>query len=116
MILTGTQISRDEFEAGTGWKLTPEGACKGDVCVPGVGSLGTAGGPLDVAELAEAIGLVLVRDETHGLSALGPESIGSRALVTAADADFELPDLDGNPFRLSSLRGQKVLVYAWAPY
>jgi len=27
-----------------------------------------------------------------------------------------LPDLDGNEFRLSSLRGQKVLLVAWAPY
>ena len=52
----------------------------------------------------------------HGIWAVGPESIGARALVTAEDAEFELPDLDGNLFRLSSLRGQKVLVYAWAPY
>ena len=25
-------------------------------------------------------------------------------------------DLDGNEFRLSSLHGQKVLLFAWAPY
>jgi len=27
-----------------------------------------------------------------------------------------LPELNGKEFRLSSLRGQKVLLYAWAPY
>jgi len=60
--------------------------------------------------------LSLVEDRQHGLWALGPESIGGRALTTAEAPELALPDLDGNEFRLSSLRGQKVLVYAWAPY
>ena len=34
MILTGLDITADEFRAGTGWEIKPEGACKGDVCVP----------------------------------------------------------------------------------
>ena len=71
---------------------------------------------VDGVAVAEAIGLPVVHDEEHGLWAVGPESIGSRALVSAEDADFELPDLNGKPFRLSSLRGRKVVVYAWAPY
>ena len=45
-----------------------------------------------------------------GLWADGPESIGSRALVSAENADFELPDLNGELFRLSSLRGRKVVI------
>jgi peroxiredoxin len=48
--------------------------------------------------------------------ALGPATIGSRALASAEAPDLKLPDLDGNLFSLSSLRGQKVLLYAWAPY
>ena len=43
-------------------------------------------------------------------------SVGARALASAEAPDFSLPDLDGKEFRLSSLRGQKVLLYAWAPY
>ena len=31
-------------------------------------------------------------------------------------SDFALPATGGKEFRLSSLRGQKVLLYAWAPY
>ena len=117
MILTKIEIPRDEFEAGTGWKLTPEGACKGDICVPLAAAVaGRSDGPIDVAELAREMTLPLVHEEEHGVWALGPESIGSRALVTAEAADFELPSLDGELFRLSSLRGRKVLVYAWAPY
>ena len=40
----------------------------------------------------------------------------ARFLTTAVAPDLELPDFDGNPFRLSSLRGQKVLLVAWASW
>jgi hypothetical protein len=113
MILESLTISRTEFEAGTGWQLKPEGACKGDVCIP----LNPApGASVDVAATARQMALPLVEDAEFGLWALGPESIGGRALTTAEAPDLRLPDLDGNEFRLSSLRGQKVLLYAWAPY
>jgi hypothetical protein len=57
-----------------------------------------------------------VHDEDAGLWALGPESLGDRALLSAQAPDLVLAALDGRPFRLSSLRGQKVLLVAWAPY
>ena len=117
MILTEREIRRDEFEAGTGWKITPQGACKGELCVPLPASTPLGQDNLvDVAELAEAMRMPFIHEEDHCVWALGPESIGARALTTAEAADFELPGLDGELFRLSSLRGQKVLVYAWAPY
>jgi hypothetical protein len=113
MILDKLTINRADFESGTGWQLKPEGACKGEVCIP----LHPApGATVDVAKTAAQMGLPLVEDREHGLWALGPESIGGRALTTAEAPDLRLPDLDGNEFRLASLRGQKVLVYAWAPY
>jgi hypothetical protein len=114
MLLESLTTSRAEFERGTGWTLKPEGACKGDVCVPVGGAV--SGDRVDVAAIARAMGLPLVEAKGYGLWALGPESIGSRALTSAEAPDFELPDVDGRPFRLSSLRGRKVLVYAWAPY
>ena len=116
MILTEETVSRAEFEDGTGWELKPEGACKGSVCVPLADRAAASADRVDGPAVAEAIGLPVVNDEEHGVWAVGPESTGSRALVSAAAADFELPDLDGKPFRLSSLRGRKVVVYAWAPY
>ena len=116
MILTDRTVSRTEFEAGTGWQLKPEGACKAQVCIPLADRAVASSDQIDGPVVAEAIGLPVVHDEEHGVWAVGPESVGSRALMSAEAADFELPDLDGKPFRLSSLRGQKVLVYAWAPY
>lgn len=113
MLLESLEISREAFETGTGWSLKPEGACKGDVCIP----LHPApGDTVDVARVAEQMGMPLVAEPEHALWALGPESIGGRALTTAEAPDLCLPDLDGTPFHLSSLRGKKVLVYFWAPY
>lgn len=113
MLLRSLSIPRNEFEAGTGWQLKPEGACQGEVCIP---LPRPAGDPVDVARVAKDIGMPLVAAPEVGLWALGPASIGSRALASAQAADLRLPDVNGNEFHLSSLRGQKVLLYAWAPY
>jgi len=113
MLLRSLNVSRSEFEAGTGWTLKPEGACQGHVCIP---LSRPTGDTVDVVQVAGDMGMPLVEAAEHGLWALGPAAIGSRALATAEAPDLALPDLDGNVFRLSSLRGRKVLLYAWAPY
>jgi len=111
MLATSLDVDPAAFEEATGWHLRPEGACKGDVCVP---LPDEARVRLDA--LADRLGAPLVHDADRGLYALGPSTVSGRALTTAEAADFELPGLDGNPFRLSSLRGQKVLLVAWASW
>ncbi len=75
------------------------------------------GGRLDVRVVSERLGMPLVRDDTHGVWALGPETaVTGRVLTTAQMPDVVLPDADGNPFALSTLRGQKVLLVAWASW
>jgi hypothetical protein len=113
MLLRSLYISKSDFEAGTGWTLKPEGACQGNVCIP---LSQPAGDIVDVASIARDMAMPLVASEEHRLWALGPATIGSRALASAEAPDLELPDLDGKLFSVSSLRGQKVLLYAWAPY
>ncbi len=113
MLWHSPTISKTEFETQTGWVFKPEGACKGEVCIP----LKTAPQEtLELASIAEQMGMPLVADPEHKLWALGPESVAGKALVTAAAPPLTLPDAAGKPFDLASLRGQKVLVYAWAPY
>ena len=112
MILESLQVPRTEFEHRTGWALKPEGACKGEFCVP----LPSAGDALDARVLSERLGMPLVHDERHGIWSLGPETLGGRILTTAEAPELVLPDLEGRPFALSSLRGQKVVLWAWAPY
>ena len=115
MILTTPEVEPDELEHRTGWSIKPQGACKGDVCVPLPGRL-IDGDTLDAEVLSKCLGMPLLHDIDHDLWCLGPES-GGRALTTAVAPDLELPDLrDGNPFTLSSLRGQKVLLVAWASW
>lgn len=113
MILDTLQIDPAAFEARTGWAIKPEGACKGIHCVPLPESNGTR---LDARMLAERLGMPLVHNEKHGLWAIGPESLGNRALTGMEAPDLTLPDLEGRPFRLASLRGQKVALIAWAPW
>jgi hypothetical protein len=119
MILDSKTVTAERFAAETGWEIKPQGACKGNVCIPLPESLARAAaddGNIDAAELARAMNLPVAEAPEHGLMAIGPETIGARALTTAIAQDIVLPDLDGNPFALSSLKGQKVVVYAWAPY
>jgi len=113
MLARTPTVATADFERETGWQIKPEGACKGDVCIP---LERPPGKTLDLVVTAKAMGLPVVRDDEHGLIAVGPESFGNRALTTAEAPDLDLPDLDGNVLSLSALRGQKVIVYAWAPY
>ncbi|HIG61436.1 MAG TPA: hypothetical protein EYQ22_11185 [Gammaproteobacteria bacterium] len=113
MLLTSLKVSKNEFEKGTGWQLKPEGACKGDVCIPIPNS---GNDTVDIKATAEAMNLPLVEAADAKLWALGPASIAGKALVTAEAPELSLPDVDGKVFNLSSLKGRKVLVYAWAPY
>ena len=104
-------VDIDDFARRTGWHIKPEGACKGDVCVPL--------GDHTLATIADRLAMPVVHDDSTGsdLWAVGPASVTGRTLETAAvPDDFELPDLDGNPFRLRSLHGRKVLLVAWASW
>ena len=109
MILDTLDVTPEAFAAGTGWDIKPEGACRGEVCVP-------LPDGFSVAHAADRLGMALVGDDEMKVWALGPQAIGGRALATAEAPELVLPDVDGNEFHLSSLRGQKVVLVSWAPY
>lgn len=114
MILTSLRITAEELEARTGWELNDRGACKGEVCIP-LSPETHRNGLVDVEVLAEQLRMPIVHDEKHGLWSLGPPS-GGRALDSAVIPPVALPDLEGEMFELRSLRGQKVLLVAWASW
>jgi hypothetical protein len=117
MLLHDERIEAGEFTARTGWAIKPEGACKGEVCVPLPPDARSGDGTLDARIVGERLGMPLVDDPERGISALGPETaVTGRVLTTARAPDLELPDVDGNPFKLSSLLGRKVLLVAWASW
>jgi hypothetical protein len=115
VILDEPRVQSDDLRRRTGWELKPEGACKGELCVP-LPSGAIAEDRIDVAVLADRLGMPLVRDEEHGLWGLGPASLTGRTLLSAQAPELVLPDLAGRPFALSSLRGQKVVLVTWASW
>ncbi|MBV9601483.1 MAG: hypothetical protein JOZ87_32130 [Chloroflexi bacterium] len=110
MILEQLQVAPDDFEQRTGWSIKPQGACKGEMCVPLRKDV-----LLDVRVVADRLGMPLVADEPTGLWSLGPEASG-QVLTSVEAPDLALPDLDGRVFHLRSLRGSKVLLLAWASW
>ena len=116
MIITEFEaVTVDAFADATGWDPKPQGLCRGEVCVPAPG-VRRDDGTIDVATAAERLGMPLVHAADAGVWALGPGTTSGRVLSTAVAPDPALIDRHGNPFRLSSLHGRKVLLVAWASY
>ena len=113
MLTRSPIVTKTEFETATGWTFKPEGACKAQVCIPLTAPVGET---VDVVAMADEMGLPVVSEPELGYWAVGPESVGARALTSAQAPSLVLPDLNGNLFDLASLRGKRVLLYAWAPY
>ena len=118
--LAGGQVQVDaaDVEGALGWKLAPEGLCRGSVCIPvrDRASLVKRGG-LDLTVLAALLDRPLALDTAGRAAALG-ESAGDRAsaLRTLEAPDFTLPDLAGRMHTLSDHRGKKVLLIAYASW
>jgi hypothetical protein len=111
----------DSLADVTGWKLEPQGLCRGDVCVPVRGrAVADDDGLVDIVTLAEVIGLPLALelDGPDGpVGVLAERSDERTAAITSGVApDFTLPDLDGNPVSLHDFDRRKRLLLAWASW
>ena len=114
MIVSDLRATAADLAARTGWVAKPEGLCKGAMCVPLPG--GTTD-PLDLEVVAQRLGMPVLHDADHGVFAIGPATVGGRALDTAEVPEISLPDLDGNLVSLASFRGKKkVVAFAWASW
>jgi hypothetical protein len=111
-------VREADVERAFGWKLAPQGLCKGGACVPVRDPARlAAGGSLDLELLAETLGLPLALDREERAAALGASAAQRRGALASLEApDFELPDLSGRLHRLSDQRGRKVLLVAYASW
>src|ERR1700741_1207393 len=116
MVLDRLDVTSEEFERLTGWEIKPEGACLDEGCVSLPPLQPDAEGRIDVAIVAEHLGMPIAHDEAHGLWALGPRSGDRRVLDSARMPDLVLRDFDDNAFDVASLRGRRVVLVAWSSW
>jgi len=113
-------VLTSELPAASGWEVRPEGACRGEVCVPiprGRQAEFLRDGParFNLAALARLLGQPVIREDAHGVWSFG-ESAAAGGSVSLQAPDFALPDLDGRVHRLSDYRGRKVFLVFWASW
>ena len=111
-----------ELHAATGWELRPEGACRGEVCVPIPRGregefLRERPARFNLAALARLLGQAVVHDDAHGVWAFGESADARSQVMRSLQApDFALPDLDGRLHALADYRGKKVFLVFWASW
>ena len=111
-------LSAEALRDALGWELHEGTLCNDAMCVPlPAGSRLGEGGVFDLAEVAATLGRPLALDVDAGAAFLGV-SAGERAqtLGSLMAPDFTLPDVSGRLHTLSSYRGKKVFMVAWASW
>ena len=111
-------LSAEALREALGWELHDGTLCNDAMCVPlPAGSRLGEGGVFDLGEVAATLDRPLALDVDARAAYLGV-SAGERAqaLGSLLAPDFTLPDLAGRPHTLSSYRGKKVLLVAWASW
>ena len=112
----GLWMSPQDAEKTTGWTLKPEGMCRADICVP-LPDSALQPNEVDVVTFWEKLGGPVVASEQRDVWALGAPAAERNAGLEGLEApDFTLPDLEGQPRKLSDLRGKKVFLATWASW
>jgi hypothetical protein len=112
------RVAPEALREATGWKLEPQGLCRGEVCVAvrERAALADASG-IDLAAFARAVDRPLALDVAERAAALGTAAAERSARMATLEApDFTLPDLGGRLHSLSEHRGKKVLLIAYASW
>jgi len=111
-----------ELAKADGWELKPEGLCRGALCVPvppGAPWLRRADGDVrvDLGGLSRHMGQPVAASPEDAVWSIG-EAAGDAAdrLRSLEAPDFTLPDLSGRLHTLSSYRGRKIFLLAWASW
>ncbi|GAA2035222.1 hypothetical protein GCM10009839_39860 [Catenulispora yoronensis] len=112
-------VAVSDIPEALGWERKPQGWCRGDVCIPArvAESVERDGDRVELAAFADLVDRPYAAAPALGVAALGV-SVAEResALAGGLAPDFELPDVDGVPHTLSSLRGRKVALVFWASW
>ena len=115
-------LAPDELARAGGGEYKPEGLCRGPLCVPVPRGAPWVRGQgvdlrLDLVGLSRHMGQPVAASPERDTWSIGDaaEDLADRLLSLDAP-DFTLPDLDGRPHTLTSFRGRKVFLLAWASW
>src|SRR5262249_54056117 len=111
-------LSAEALRDALGWELHEGTLCNDAMCVPlPAGSRLGDGGVFDLADGATTLARPRAGAVDAGAAFLAV-CAGERAqtLGSLVAPDFTLPDLAGRPHTLSSYRGKKVFIVAWASW
>ncbi|HEY2215292.1 MAG TPA: TlpA disulfide reductase family protein, partial [Acidimicrobiales bacterium] len=116
-------VAPDVMTEVLGWKLRPEGLCRGDVCVPVAPDRRTEleiDGLVDVGLVAELLGRPSVTSLGEGkvpVVAIALSPVARQAALDDLQApDFSLPDLEGKDHSLIEWQGKKKLLVTFASW
>jgi hypothetical protein len=112
------RLSAEALRDALGWELHEGTLCNDAMCVPlPAGSRLGEGGVFDLAEVAAVLDRPLAVDAETGAGFLGASAAErAQSLASLLAPDFTLPDLAGAAHTLSSYRGRKILLVAWASW
>lgn len=118
-------IPLDALESATGWVLKPEGACRGETCVPLLKPRaakilkvdGESERWFNLSGFARLIDQPIAVDFDEAVWSFGSPGWEWKSRASGRDApDFELLDLQERPHTLSELRGKKVFLVFWSSW
>jgi hypothetical protein len=115
-------LTPEELARATEWEWTPDGLCRGALCVPVPPAApwvreDGAGMRVDLVGLARHLGQPVAASPAHGVWAIGESHAALGDRLRSLDApDFTLPDLAGRAWSLREFRGRKVFLLAWASW
>jgi hypothetical protein len=119
--LTGTHtegqdlwIHAADLERITEFEVRPEGACRGDVCIPIPKAL-KKGASLNLTGFAHRVHQAVAADAGVWSLGLIPAMRGT-FLESRIAPDFAIPDRSGRIIHLRDFRGKKVLLVTWASW
>ena len=109
MIIQSLAIPRTDFESQTGWTLKPEGACKGDRCVP-LPSVDPSAHTVDIRILSETLNdesptlapngsMVLYATQRQGKGILAVVSVDTSVKYFLPSATSDVREPAWGPFK-----------------
>jgi hypothetical protein len=98
------------------FELKPQGACRGDVCIPIPKTL-VRGAYFNLTAFARKVGQAVVADARARAWSFGEIPVVRGSFLESRMApDVAVPDRTGRPVHLSDFRGKKVLLVTWASW